>query len=55
MTEGGTLVDSEELERLHGSLVWFNAFVFGHALKATVGVISRYSHFPSTMVRVKDR
>ena len=54
MTEGReTLVSTKELERLHGRLVWFNAFVFGRTLKAAVGVISKFSRWSSSMVKVK--
>ena len=40
MTEGRDVsVNVKELERLHGRLAWFNAFVFGLTLKAAVEVI----------------
>jgi len=47
-----TLVSSEELERLHGRLVWSNAFVFGRTLKAEVSVVSKFSRSSSNMVEV---
>jgi len=54
MTEGrDTSVSVKELERLHGRLVWFNAFVFGRTLKAAVGVISKFSRSPSKTVKVE--
>ena len=53
MTEGDDiLVNVKELERLHGRLVWFNAFVFGRTLKAAVRVISNFSRSPSKRVKV---
>ena len=53
MIEGrDTLVSAKELERLHGRLVWFNAFVFGRTLKAAVSVISKFSRSSSNMVKV---
>ena len=53
MIEGReTLVSAKELERLHGRLVWFNAFVFGRTLKAAVSVISKFSRSSSNMVKV---
>jgi hypothetical protein len=54
MTEGdGIMVGVKELERLHGRLVWFNAFVFGRTLKAAVGVVSNFSRSPSSKVKVE--
>jgi len=54
MTEGRDIsVSVKELERLHGRLVWFNAFVFGRTLKAAVGVISKFSRSPSKTVKVE--
>ena len=42
------MVNTKELERLHGRLVWFNSFVFGRDLKAAVKIISRFSRSNST-------
>ena len=49
-----TLVSAIELERLHGRLAWFNAFVFGRTLKAAVGVISEFSRFSSNVVKCTE-
>ena len=42
------MVNTKELERLHGRLVWFNSFVFGRDLKAAVKIISQFSRSNST-------
>ena len=41
------LVNTKELERLHGRLVWFNSFVSGRDLKAAVKIISQFSRSSS--------
>ena len=47
-------VDVKSLEKLHGRLVWFSAYVFGRELNAAVRVISKYARIKAKSINKPD-
>ncbi len=47
------LTTPKELERLHGRLVWFNAYIFGRRMNRAVSCVSKFARVRASSIKVE--
>ena len=50
----GKLTTPKELERLHGRLVWFNAYIFGRRILRAISCVSRFARLNASSIPIED-